>query len=539
MFRQTNKYRRIATYASLTGLSIYISIKYNDDIQSFGVGFQRLFRTVNLVATLTFDYKYSLWKEARKRLPQQNKPSSSIGNEEEAAKDEEAHQIFMSALHTKSALKLLDLLKANGGIYIKLGQHLAALDYLVPSEYCKILAVLQNAAPQSSLEEVRNVIESDLKRPMESVFEEFDEQPIGTASLAQVHRARLKSGEEVAVKVQHKRLQKFAHLDIVIVEKLVKLIKWTFPEFEFDWLADEMRKNLPKELDFVLEGHNASKLASMLGNSTPHVAIPKIYSAFTSQRVLTMEFIDGAKITDVSFIKANKFPAKSISHQLTSLFCEMIFVHGFVHCDPHAGNILIRKRNADRKRDYLRNLFGMPPNWQIVLLDHGLYIDLSKEFRIDYAHLWSNILLGDEAGIKKYSEKLGGGSAHRLFSCMLARKSWDSISNQRHSSTFSPQDIQKVKDNAQKYFKEITQLLASVPRPLLLLLKTNDLLYHIEGTLETSRSSPFSIALYTNWIILQSELSSSSWISRLYCYYRYSINYMKFNIMKIVYLALY
>ena len=144
-----------------------------------------------------------------------------------------------------------------------MGQHIGALDYLLPPEYVTKMRILHSAAPQSSFKDVLAVIKEDFKRDAYEIFNSIETDPLGTASLAQVHKATLKDGSSVAVKVQHRSVKANSYVDIKTMSALVKITSWIFPDFKFDWLVEETKKNLPRELDFTQEGRNAEKLEKM------------------------------------------------------------------------------------------------------------------------------------------------------------------------------------------------------------------------------------------------------------------------------------
>lgn len=382
------------------------------------------------------------------------------------SEESEGYKEHCSAVHTKTAQTLCDLCRANGGIFIKIGQHIGALDLLLPKEYVHVFKTLHSEAPSSSLESVHTVLETELGMPANEIFKEFDSEPIGSASLAQVHRAVLHSGKEVAVKVQHSTVQGHSKVDTVTIEFLAKLIDKIFPEFEFDWLIATIKRNLPKELDFENEAKNAEH-AARLFDDVPFLKIPKIHWATTNKRVLTMEFCRGGKIDDVQYYKDNKISENQVLSYLSKLFSQMIFTRGYIHCDPHPGNILINKEEGQT---------------QIILLDHGLYQTITDDFRVTYCKLWQALLKGDESGIQKQATKLGVGQYHRLFACMVAARTFDDIADSGvgHTETV---DITRIQQQAVANIPQISQVLQNVPRDLILILKTNDLLRGIEATL--------------------------------------------------------
>ncbi|XP_024865240.1 aarF domain-containing protein kinase 1 isoform X2 [Kryptolebias marmoratus] len=318
-----------------------------------------------------------------------------------------------SEVHRRSAERLRDLCCANRGTFIKVGQHIGALDYLLPEEYTSTLKVLHSRAPQSSMEEIQQVIREDLGKELSELFVSFEEKPQGAASLAQVHKAVLHDGKTVAVKVQHPKVQRQSSKDIMVMEVLVKAVHWLFPDFAFMWLVEEAKKNMPLELDFVNEGRNAERVADMLSHF-PFLKVPIIHWDLSTKRILTMEFVEGGQVNDREYMKKHGIDVNEISENLGKMYSEMIFVHGFVHCDPHPGNVLVRKCPWSQKTE-------------ILLLDHGLYQVLQPDFRMDYCRLWMSLINGDLPGVERYSRRLGAGDLYPLFACVLTARSWNSV----------------------------------------------------------------------------------------------------------------
>lgn len=375
-----------------------------------------------------------------------------------------------SNAHKYGAQKLLELCCANKGVYIKVGQHVGALDYLVPQEYVHTLRVLHSSAPQSSFKDVLTVIREDFKKDPYEIFQSIDPEPLGTASLAQVHKAVLKNGDLVAVKVQHRAVKSNSYVDIKTMSALVKITSLVFPDFKFDWLVDETKKNIPQELDFSQEGRNAEK-ASKLFASYRWLRVPKIYWDVTTSRVLTMEFLEGGQVNDLEYMHAHRLNPYEVSSKLGRLYSQMIFIDGFVHSDPHPGNILVR--NGDFEAE-------------IVLLDHGLYADLSDEFRWDYSKLWLAILDSDLATMKKYCTRLGVSDYYGLLVCMVAGRTWNTIVKGMRKSKYDPTtEKEQFQREIPNLLPQISTVLDRVNRQMLLILKTNDLVRGIEYSLHT------------------------------------------------------
>ncbi|XP_070325786.1 aarF domain-containing protein kinase 1 isoform X2 [Odocoileus virginianus] len=308
-----------------------------------------------------------------------------------------------------------------------------------------------------------------LRSKIHDLFLSFDDTPLGAASLAQVHKAVLRDGRTVAVKVQHPKVQAQSSKDILLMEVLVLAVKQLFPEFEFMWLVDEAKKNLPLELDFLNEGRNAEKVAQMLKHFD-FLKVPRIYWELSTKRVLLMEFVDGGQVNDRHYMERNKIDVNEISRHLGRMYSEMIFVNGFVHCDLHPGNVLVRKRPDTGKAE-------------IVLLDHGLYQALTEEFRLDYCRLWQSLIWTDMQRVRKYSQRLGAGDLYPLFACMLTARSWDAVNRGIGQTPVTATEDSEIRNHAANYLPQISQLLNRVPRQMLLIFKTNDLLRGIEAAL--------------------------------------------------------
>ncbi|KAG0306496.1 hypothetical protein BGZ98_002272 [Dissophora globulifera] len=394
--------------------------------------------------------------------------------------DDEERKRRMSALHKRSAERLREMLRKNGGIYIKLGQHLASLKYLLPDEWTTAMEPLQDRCTPSSIESIQALFLSDLGKPISELFSSFDLEPIGVASLAQVHKAKLLDGQEVAVKIQHPALKEFSTIDIKTVAALTSIVAYFFPEFEFTWLSDEMQSSLPKELNFNVEAANAARVANNFDKvraegSKSTIKIPDV--VWSQSRILVMEFMVGSRIDDLQYLKDKNIAVSEVSNEMARIFSQMIYKDGFVHCDPHPGNVMIRPSPAGSLS---------PRNFEIILLDHGLYRELSPEFRLDYAHLWTAIIASDEEEIKCRALNLGGTDAYQLFSSILTGRDWSVVQDaQLTKKARNKDEMTMLADGGDTVIKivEVANILAKVPRTLLLLFKTNDLLRALDEDL--------------------------------------------------------
>lgn len=164
------------------------------------------------------------------------------------------------ACHKRCAERTLRVLEKNGSIFIKLGQHLSSMGYLLPSEWTTTFIPLQDKCPVSSIESIEEMFVADTGRRIDELFSSFDSEPIGAASLAQVHIGTLKeTGQKVAVKVQHPALAEWVPLDLALTRFTFSMLKRFFPEYDLEWLSREMDLSLPQELDFRMEAENATR----------------------------------------------------------------------------------------------------------------------------------------------------------------------------------------------------------------------------------------------------------------------------------------
>merc|ERR1719219_2315975 len=269
----------VSTGAVGCGLMGYSLVQSEGDISNIGA--VRFGRAAVAVGRIAVDYKQTLGGQYL---------------------DEESYEGAKCECHLRSANHLLKLCCDNGGVFVKVGQHIGALDYLLPEEYVNTMKVLHNRSPQMPLADIYSVIREELGQDPEEVFASFDPEPLGTASLAQVHKAVLHSGETVAVKVQHKYVKRHSFVDIWTCDLLVRGIKVVFPQFSFMWLANEMKINLPLELDFTKEASNSEKVARIFRDFY-WLKVPGIYWSLTTPRVLVMEYCTGAHINDVDNLK--------------------------------------------------------------------------------------------------------------------------------------------------------------------------------------------------------------------------------------------
>jgi predicted unusual protein kinase regulating ubiquinone biosynthesis (AarF/ABC1/UbiB family) len=244
----------------------------------------------------------------------------------------------------KQAVWLRESLIDLGPTFIKIGQALSTRADLLPLEYVKELAKLQDQVPAFPTAEAFAIIEAELGRSLHECYAEIDSEPIAAASLGQVYRARLATGEEVAVKVQRRDLESTISFDIAILFRLVKLTNRFFPRANenADWegMLREFHATIFEEMDYVKEGRNADRFRYNF-RTWRAVRVPKIFWSHTKTRVLTLEFIRGTKVVDLEGLRANGISAVKVNRLLIRTYLKQLLEDGFFHADPHPGNLLV------------------------------------------------------------------------------------------------------------------------------------------------------------------------------------------------------
>lgn len=408
--------------------------------------------------------------------------------------------MLLKACHQRCADRTLRAIEQNGSIFIKLGQHLSSMGYLLPLEWTTTFVPLQDKCPVSSYESIEEMFISDTGSPISDHFEYFEKEPIGAASLAQVHRAKLKdTGHEVAVKVQHPALDQWVPLDLALTRYTFRTLNYWFPDYDLSWLSDEMEYSLPQELNFAVEGGNAMRTKRYFEKiqGSPLI-VPDV--KWGTRRILVMDYITGHRTDDLQYIDSQGIDRDEVSAALARIFNEMIFGDTPLHCDPHGGNIAIRKNISRRKL-----------NFDIILYDHGLYRDIPKRLRRDYAKLWLAVIDADEGEMRKYAHAVAGITDEQfpLFASAITGRDYRAVT----SSVISSRTVQEKEEISgamgEGLLQQLVQLLGQVPRVILLILKTNDLTRNLDENLQT-RQGPVRtfliLARYCSRTVFQEQI---------------------------------
>ncbi|KAB5572800.1 ABC1 family-domain-containing protein [Coniochaeta sp. 2T2.1] len=458
--------RRKAVIWAATGTGVATGvlagvIAFGDQIQSTYGAAERTGRVASGLAICINDYRTTL-------------------NQREKVEDEAERDQLLRACHKRCAERTLRVLEKNGGIFIKLGQHLSAMNYLLPIEWTSTFIPLQDKCPVSSFESIEEMYRKDTGEELLDHFSYFSPEPIGAASLAQVHLATIReTGRQVAVKVQHPALDQWAPLDLALTRFTFSSLKRFFPEYDLEWLSSEIEVSLPQELNFEIEAQNAIRTKEYFSHIPElPLVIPDVLWA--KKRILVMANESGHRLDDLAYLDSNHIDRDEVSATLARIFNEMIFGEGApLHCDPHGGNIAIRKNASRRSRSV--------HNFDIILYDHGLYRDIPLSLRRSYAKMWLAIIDGDVPKMKKYVNEVAGVGEDKfpLFASAITGRDFSVVS----SSILKPksQDEKKTMSGAlqEGMLADLVQLLGQVPRIILLILKTNDLTRSLDESLHT------------------------------------------------------
>lgn len=296
------------------------------------------------------------------------------------------------------------VLEELGPTFVKFGQMLSMRPDALPEPLILELRKLQDAVTPTPFEEMEPVLRQGLPYPPDEIFSEFNEQPIASASLAQVYLARLRStGERVAVKVQRDGIRKTVEADFELLLWFARVAHQRVEDlrpFNLPVIVEELREGLERELDFRNEARNAALF--LVQNPDPiGVSAPRPYEEFSSRTVLVMDWIEGRR---PSTLETGSVAAREVARRGASSIFHQILVDGFFHADPHGGNILVT------------------PDGGVCFLDWGLVGQLTRRMRYTLVDLFSAFLQGDSAQVVRVAYDLGRGGGSRLDSRQMERE---------------------------------------------------------------------------------------------------------------------
>lgn len=287
--------------------------------------------------------------------------------------------------------RLRRALESLGPTFIKLGQVMSTRPDLLPPDVVQSLRRLQDEVAPFPYSRVEEQVAAELGAPIEQVFASFDPSPLAAASIGQVHRACLQSGEEVVVKVQRPRLTSIVETDLAILFDVARLAQNHTPwgEFyNFVDLVEEFARTIREEMDFAQEGRNADRLRQNLQQFS-RVRIPTIYWEYTTTRLLVLEYVEGLKINNLAALEREGIDRHALAEDIIQVFLHQIFINGFFHADPHPGNMAVQAGGI------------------LVLMDFGMVSRLSPERREQLSQLIMGLLQHNSRQIVKTILEMG------------------------------------------------------------------------------------------------------------------------------------
>jgi len=309
--------------------------------------FRRLWRVYTVVLQVVASYT---WFRMRVRL----------GGEEKRHELEDG-------VHRANARRIKQAIVDLQGLFIKVGQLISIMANFLPEAFREELEELQDKVPPRPYDEIEARLLKGLggRQPGE-VFAEFEKNPIASASIGQVHRARLHNGEHVAVKIQYPDIEAIVRTDLKALGRIFWVLRWMMPDWGFSTIYREIREMVMAELDYKKEADSMEAIAANFAGRTD-VRIPRVFREYSSERVLTSEWMDGFKVADTAALDAASVDRKRIARTFVDAYCKQIFVDGVYHADPHPGNLMVQTQPD-----------GTPV---IVFLDFGATASVSEGMR--------------------------------------------------------------------------------------------------------------------------------------------------------------
>lgn len=277
-----------------------------------------------------------------------------------------------------------------GPTFVKLGQMLSSRTDVVPQAIAAELSRLQDDVPSFPAEEVRRIVEQELGRPIEDVLRTFDEAPLAAASIAQVHRGTLHSGEDVVLKVRRPDIEKVIETDVGILLRLSRQVKERLAPELFDpvSLVEEFARTIRREIDFRIEGKHLQRFYDNFVD-VPGVHIPRVYWQYTTSALLVMEYVDGVKVTDLAGLAELGVDRHTIARRGAEAFFKQVMIDGYFHGDPHPGNLLVEADGT------------------LALIDFGLVGRLERDEKEALADMFLGVVGQDVGKVVQALRRMG------------------------------------------------------------------------------------------------------------------------------------
>ena len=301
------------------------------------------------------------------------------------------------AAHERLAARALHMIQDLRGFWVKIGQYMSSRSDVTPKVWVKHLSKLQDSLPPVAAADVERRIEKEFGKTVEQLFDDWNPEPLATASIAQVHTARMKrTGQRVAVKVQHDGIDVLMRQDMVNTERIMSWVAYVDPDFNFKPVITEWAKVAMKELNFVNEAANQRTVSANLRKAGIDVIIPEIMqhdgADMVTNGAMVMEFCEGFKVTDQAELDAHGVDREALMNRICQAYANQVYVDGYFNADPHPGNILVQVRDGR----------AVP-----VLLDFGMTKVLDDKTRLSFAQLIYSTATMDFGGLLRSFDGMG------------------------------------------------------------------------------------------------------------------------------------
>ena len=420
------------------------------------------------------------------------------------------------ARHRDNAQRVERTILELDGLFIKVGQLISILTNFLPEEFRQGLERLQDQVPARPPQEIVGRIRAELGKDPAELFASFDPVPIASASLAQVHEARLADGTHVAVKVQHADIDELVHLDLTAIRRILGLVQIFTRIRGLESYHSEIREMILEELDFTKEADHIEEIASRFGDD-PKISFPRVVREYCTRRVLTTQFMQGMKVSDLAALQARGVDRTALAQRILRAYCQMIFIDGVYHADPHPGNIIVR------------------PDGGIVFVDFGAVAELSPQMKRGIPQFLEGVIRRDTQKITAALRRMGfvaheetGDVAERLIEYFQRRfleqitiESWSlqDVQVDMRTKLEAMADLRKLDIS----FRELTSTF-QVPKDWVLLERTLLLLLglctHLDPEMNPMRTiqpylEEFVLGRDRDWIALMSSAVKDMALSAL------------------------
>lgn len=323
---------------------------------------------------------------------------------------------YAKKVNQKNAYLLFKTILLLKGLFIKVGQFLSLRVDLLPKEYTQTLSRLQDQVPALKYHQIKKRIIDELGKDPEEIFPFFNHQAVASASLAQVHQAELKSKDAVAVKILYPDIEKVVATDLKILNIVLSFIHLFRRHFNYKIIVNEFEKYVSQEIDLINEGRNIEKMKEVL-KLRENIVLPEVLWEYTTKGILTTNFIEGIKITDVDKIKEKGINIKEVAQEVIDCYFYQIFKGGFFQADPHPGNLFV---------------IPTPDKPKMGIVDFGLCKELPTTFMVGLQHASLAMVNRDSLSLAKGLTELGFATFDEkeetlLFFCDFVMRHLDEI----------------------------------------------------------------------------------------------------------------